>query len=155
MSSSSGELDERDLRILELLARNARMPYSEIARRLGVSDVAVMKRVRRLEQLGVIKGYTVVVEPERMGYRLVSLTGIDVEPEHLFPTLERLRAFEGVRYIAVTSGDHSIMTVIWARDSAEMAEVHERISRLPGVRRVCPAVILDVVKGFLVSMPTD
>ena len=59
-----------------------------------------------------------------------------------------------MRRIAATSGDHSIMTAIWARDGT-MAEIRGRVPRLPGVRRVCPAAILGVVKGFLVSVPTD
>ncbi|NPA96354.1 MAG: Lrp/AsnC family transcriptional regulator [Crenarchaeota archaeon] len=139
-------LDEKDLAILRLLALNGRMPFTEIGRRVGLSDVAVIKRVRRLESSGVIKRYTIEVDPAKLGYRAVSITGIDTEPQNLFQVVEKLKAMDCVKYIALTSGDHSVMTIIWARDGDDMARIHESISKLPGVKRVCPAVILEVFK---------
>jgi len=139
-------LDEKDLAILRLLALNSRLPFTEIGRRVGLSDVAVIKRVRKLEGMGIIKRYTIVVDPAKLGYRAVSITGIDIEPQNLFQVVEKLKEMECVKYIALTSGDHSVMTVIWAKDGDDMARIHESISKLPGVKRVCPAVILEVFK---------
>ncbi len=139
-------LDEKDIRILRILATNARTPYSEIAKEIGLSDVAVIKRIRKLEQMGIIKGYTIEIDPKKLGFNLVSMTGIDVEPQHLFEVVEKLRSMDNVRFVAITSGDHSIMTVIWARDSEELGKIHSEISKLPGVKRVCPAIVLEVLK---------
>ena len=143
---ASGALDERDRRILEELSRNARVSYTELAKRLGISDVAVIKRIRRLEQQGVIKRYTVEVNPRSLGYRVVSYTGIDVEPEHLLDVAEELRKKPYVKRLSITSGDHDIMAVIWARDSEDLRRIHEEISRLPGVKRICPAIVLEELK---------
>ncbi len=143
---NSPELDEKDLKILRILSRNARAPFSEIAREVELSDVAVMKRVRKLEQLGIIKKYTIVVDPRKLGYRSVSITGIDVEPEHLFSVVDKLKTMPNVKFLAITSGDHSIMTIIWARDSEEISKIHEELSKIRGVKRVCPAIVLDVIK---------
>ncbi len=142
----SVRIDERDFEILRMLVQNARISYIEIARSMGLSDVAVIKRIKRLESLGVIKGYTAVVDPKKLGYSLISMTGIDVDPEHLFRVVDKLKSLHYIKFIAITSGDHSIMTIIWARDRDELAKIHDEISNIPGVRRVCPAVILDVVK---------
>ncbi len=139
-------LDDKDMAILRILAENSRTPYTEIAKRVGLSDVAVIKRVRKLESLGVIKGYTVVIDPSKLGYRTVSITGVDVEPERLFEVVAKLKELECVKYLALTSGDHSLMAIIWARNGEDMARIHEEISRLPGVKRVCPAVVLEVFK---------
>ncbi len=140
------KLDERDRVIIRELLRNARLPYSELARRLGVSDVAVLKRIRRLEQMGVIRGYTIRVSPEALGYRVVSYTGIDVEPEKLFDVAEVLKRKDYVKNLYLTSGDHDLIAVIWARDSDELRRIHEEISRIPGVKRVCPAIRLETLK---------
>ena len=142
----SSMLDEKDRKILEMLRENARASYSEISRAMGISDVAVIKRIRKLEQLGIIKKYTIIIDPKKLGYNSISITGIDTEPEHIFSVLAFLKEREHVKYLALTSGDHSIMTVIWATDGEELARIHDEISRLPGVRRVCPAIILDVIK---------
>ncbi len=144
--AGSVTLDERDRLILEELARNARVSYTELAKKLGISDVAVIKRVRRLEQLGIIKRYTIEVNPRALGYRVVSYTGIDVEPEHLLEVAEELKKKPYVKRLSITSGDHDIMAVIWARDSEELRRIHEEISRLPGVRRICPAIVLEELK---------
>lgn len=143
---SAAELDEKDRKIIEMLVRNARVAYSEIARAVGLSDVAVIKKVRRLERLGVIKRYTVVLDPGKLGYRSVSVTGIDVEPDRLFDVLSHLREKEYVRFLAITSGDHSLLATIWASDGDELARIHDEISKLPGVKRVCPAILLEVIK---------
>ena len=144
------ELDEKDLSILRLLRENSRMSYNEIARALNMSDVAVIKRIKRLEQLEIIKRYTVAIDPSKLGFNVVSITGIDVRPERLFHILSILKKKEYVDFLALTSGDHPIMAVIWARDNDELARIHDEISRLPGVERVCPALLLEIVKegGF-------
>ncbi len=142
----SSPLDERDIAILKKLVENSRSTYVEIARSLGISDVAVLKRVRKLEQLGIIKRYTIDIDYSKLGYTMVSYTGIDVDAEHLFLVLDKLKSLPNVKFIAMTSGDHSIITKIVAKDSDELARVHNEISRFPGVKRVCPAIVLQIVK---------
>ncbi len=142
-------MDEKDRTIIERLRENARISYGEIARILRISDVAVMKRVKKLEREGVIKKYTVEVDDAKLGYGSVSLTGIDVEPEHLFNTAMQLKDKDYVAYLAITSGDHQIMTVIKAKDNEEMARIHEEISEMTGVRRVCPSIVQDVIKKII------
>lgn len=139
-------LDEKDLKIIETLLSNARASYSEMAKKLDVSDVAVIKRVKKLEQQGVIKKYTVLVDPRRLGFEAISITGVDVNPEHLFKVVQRLREKDDVKYLALTSGDHQIIATIWAKSREELAKILDEISKIQGVERVCPAVVLDVVK---------
>jgi len=139
-------IDEKDLKILEILRKNSRTPYSKIAKIVGISDVAVTKRIRKLEQLGLIRKYTVIVDPKKLGYNAVSMTGIDVEPENIFHVLSYLKEKNYVKYLALASGDHVVVATIWGRNGNELAQIHKEIAQLPGVKRVCPAIILDVVK---------
>ncbi len=139
-------IDEKDRKIIKMLEGNSRISYGDIARGIGISDVAVIKRIRKLEQLGVIKKYTIVVDPKKLGFNSVSITGIDAEPEHIFNIVEYLKEREYVKYLALTSGDHVIIAIIWARDGGELAKIHKEVSGLTGVKRVCPAMILEVLK---------
>lgn len=139
-------MDEKDIKILEILAKNARSPYGAIAKAIGISDVAVIRRVKRLEREGVIKGYAVQIDPKRLGYKSISITGIDVEPEHLFRIMEILKNKSYVRQLSITSGDHNLIVVIWGRNDGELAQIHEEISKMEGVKRVCPAIVLDTIK---------
>jgi Lrp/AsnC family transcriptional regulator for asnA, asnC and gidA len=139
-------LDEKDLKILEILSKNARATYTEIAKEVGLSDVAVLKRVKSLEQKGIIRRYTIKVDNKKLGYNAVSITGLDVEPEKLFDVINYLKDKSYVKYLALTSGDHTVMTIIWARDSEELSEIHRALSALEGVKRVCPAIVLELFK---------
>lgn len=140
-------IDEKDRKILEILIQNARTSYTEIAKQIGLSDVAVIKRIKKLEELGVIKRYTVIIDPVKLGYKLVALVGIDTEPEHIFRIISELKKIDSVRYVALTSGDHDIMAVIWARDREELGEIHNKIMSMNGVKRVCPSIILEKFHG--------
>jgi len=139
-------VDEIDLKIIEKLAVNARATYSEIASEVGLSDVAVMKRIRKLEQEGVIRKYTVIVDPAKLGFSKVSLTGINVAPDKLFDVVEELKKRDYVKQLLVTSGDHSLIALVFARSSEEMIRIHDEISRIEGVLKVYPAIVSDIVK---------
>jgi Lrp/AsnC family transcriptional regulator for asnA, asnC and gidA len=139
-------LDEKDKIIIDMLRENSRVSYSEIARKLGISEVAVMKRVKKLETNGVIKKYTVVVDYKKLGYNMVSITGLDTLPENLFSVIEELKLKDYVEFLAITSGDHSIIVKIIARDNDELTKIHREIENIEGVHHVRPAIVLNIVK---------
>jgi len=141
-------IDERDMLIIDILQENARTPYTEIAARLGVGESAIRKRVKALEEAGVIESYTIVVNPAKLGYNSVSLVGLDVEPTHFLDVAIRMTEFPEVKFVATSTGDHMIMTEIWLKDGRALGEfIAEKIGRLEGVHRVCPAVIMEKLKA--------
>ncbi len=140
-------IDSKDRRILEFLLEDGRISLKEMGKRLGISDVAVRKRIKKLERAGIIRGYTAKVSPSALGYSVVSLTGVDVEPGDLIRVARELTNRSYVKSAWITAGDHSIMLEIWARDSREMDEILEEISKMRGVNRVCPAVVTQRLKS--------
>lgn len=138
------DLDEKDIKILEILERNARTPFVEIARHINVSEAAVRKRIRRLEEEGIILGYTVEVGPKLSGS--TALVGVDTKPECYLQVLEGLKKLSCVKKLYTTTGDHMLMLEIRARNSKHLSEVISEISRMKGVTRACPAIILERVK---------
>jgi len=146
MAKRPRPLDEKDIRILEILLEDGRATFKRIAEALGMSDVAVRKRVVKLEREGAILGYTAVVDPEALGYAAVSLTGVDVEPGELLRVARELASKDYVRSAWLTTGDHALMLEIWARDEAELDAILREIKSMPGVVRVCPAVVTERLK---------
>lgn len=142
-----GTIDEVDVKIIWDLVKNARISCSEIARKVGLSDVAVSKRIRRLEESKVILKYTAIIDPVKVGYTKISYTGLNVKPENLIDVISHLREKSYVKYLAVTTGDHNLMVVIWAKDGEELINIHEEMKKIPGVINVYPAIIADVVKN--------
>lgn len=140
-------IDDVDLKIINELLKNARIKYNELARKLGLSDVAVMKRIKSLEKNGAIMGYTAIINPALIGYNMVSYTGINVKPENMIGVINELKKRDCIKYVAVTSGDHDIMVVVWARDYDELVSIHEEIKRIEGVINVYPSIITKIVKN--------
>jgi len=140
-------LDEKDKTIVNILMANGRASFKEMAKTLGMSDVAVRKRVLKLESKGIILGYTAVVDPRALGFSVLALTGVDVEPGALLRVARELATREYVKSAWITAGDHEIMLEIWAKDEEEMETIIREISEMPGVVRVCPAVITDRLKS--------
>jgi Lrp/AsnC family transcriptional regulator for asnA, asnC and gidA len=141
-------MDGKDRRIIEMLMEDARVPYTEIAKRLGVSEATVRKRIRALEEGGVIERYSVVVRPEKLGYGTQAIVGMDVEPSRFLEVAEHLTRLEEIRSVATSTGDHMIMTEIWTRDGRELATlISGRIGKIEGIKRICPAIILEKLKS--------
>ncbi|MGC8982137.1 MAG: Lrp/AsnC family transcriptional regulator [Desulfurococcaceae archaeon] len=146
MARKSKLVDEVDLKIINELIKNARATYRELSKVVGLTDVAVMKRVRKLERAGVIKRYTAIVDPQSLGYSKVSFTGLNVSPEKLFDVVKVLKEKEYVKYLALTSGDHDLLAVVWARSDEELEAIHDEIKRIDGVRDVYPLILTGKVK---------
>ncbi len=138
-------MDPRDLKIVMELMRNGRIKKTELAKMLKVTETAVRKRIEKLEKNKVILGYRAVVDFKKLGI-FSSLTGIDVEPEHIWKVVERLKEMENVNSVYLTSGDHILMVEVVTESLDTMRRLHEEISGIQGVKRVCPAVIMEVLK---------
>ncbi len=138
-------MDEKDLRIIEMLVGNARIPKTEIARKLGVTEAAIRKRISNLERKSEILGYRAVINYKKVGLN-ASLTGVDVEPDRLWKVVDELKKLESVKTLWLTTGDHTIMAEIIARSMQELSEIHNKIASMDGVKRVCPSVVTDIVK---------
>ncbi len=135
-----------DLDIICILKENARTPYVEIAKKLGVSETAVRKRVKNLERKGVIKKYTVEVDLKKIGYEVNALIGIDTKPEYYISTLEKLREVKEIVKLYSSSGDHMILAECWLKNSQELTKFVKNLEGFEGIVKVCPAIILEKIK---------
>ncbi|RLG51847.1 MAG: transcriptional regulator [Thermoproteota archaeon] len=140
-------MDSKDLMILSILEENARTPYVEIARRIGISESSVRKRIKKLEKAGVIKKYTAVIDPSKLGYNTVAIVGVDVIPEKYLAVVEALAKFPEVKRVFTSTGDHMIMIEVWARDAKHLNElIHMKYGKIDGVVKLCPAILLERIK---------
>lgn len=137
-------MDSKDLRILELLSENARISKLRIAEELGVTEAAVRKRIRRLEEEGVILGYRTIINYRKLGMAY-SITGVEVEPDAILDVIRALRSMGSVRSIFLTSGDHDLVVEVVAKNMGELEKIHEKMKNIKGVRKVYPAIVNEVV----------
>ncbi len=131
----AGFLDDTDRALLGLLARNARAPASELARRLNLARTTVQARIEKLERTGVIKGYTVRAETSP-GAMIRAYVLVQVEPRHAASVGARLARMREVESLHTTSGRFDLAAQIGAPDTSRLDEALDRIAMVEGVRGI-------------------
>lgn len=147
-------IDDKDRAILALLAKNARATITSIASTIKISDVATKKRLMKLENSGVVLGYRLIVNPRELGYEAVALIGVNAEPGKVVEIADTLSSRQDTTFVAITSGDHEVMVEIWARDAKELLAKIKEIEKLGGVKEICPAILVNVIKQHT-SVPEE
>lgn len=135
-----------DLEILEALKENSRASFMEMARRFGVTETAIRKRVRKLEDNGIILKYTIDVDTRKAGLGINAVIGLDTKPEAYMSTIDRLKSMKDVRDLRTSTGDHMILVDVWLESPEELSKFVKKIERIPGVTKTCPAIITDRLK---------
>ncbi|MCX8184379.1 MAG: Lrp/AsnC family transcriptional regulator [Sulfolobales archaeon] len=147
-------LDEKDKAILALLARNARVTITSMSNLIKISDVATKKRLMKLESRGVILGYRPIVNPRELGYEAVALIGLNTEPGKVVEVAEILSGRPDTTFVAIASGDHEVVAELWAKNTRELQQKIKDIEKLGGVKEICPAILVNVVKQHT-SIPEE
>ncbi len=133
-------------RLLELLQKNARLSFTEIAKKLGVTEGAVRKRVKALEKEGVIKGYHADVEPTAMARKVDTVTGVDTTPEGFLSIIDLLKKDKHVVHLWSSTGGHMIMFRTFFKDSRELYSFVKKLEKDKRVLKVCPAILVEKLK---------
>jgi Lrp/AsnC family transcriptional regulator for asnA, asnC and gidA len=142
------EVDDLDLKILKLLQEDGRASFTAIAEKLRLSESTIRKRVQVLQKRDIIKQFTIEIDPYKIGIRTVAIVGVDVDPTKLLEAAQTLCEIEEIRSVATSTGDHMIMTEIWTKDGRELTKlISEKIGKIDGVKRICPAIILEKLKS--------
>ena len=136
-------IDDTDRAILRELQRNARTPFSEIARRIDMSSATVHDRVKRLEEEGVIRGYHADVEPTMVGLSVEAVIGLRIEQGRAADTLDRLEELEEVQEVLLTTGEWDAVVQLVTEDTDGLrALMFDRVPSIDGIVRSQTMVVL-------------
>ena len=140
-------IDNLDREIFECLREDARIPASEIARRLGhITARAVRNRLDRLVEEGFIS-ITAGAVPERLGFPISADIYIDVEPGKIEHVAQRLAELEEVYYVAMTTGDTDISASTIAVSMSALQEfISTKLHAIPGVTKTKTYVLTRILK---------
>ncbi|MEV6572739.1 Lrp/AsnC family transcriptional regulator [Streptomyces sp. NPDC051577] len=125
--------DATDWRILAALQENGRAGFAELARAVSMSASAVTERVRRLEEAGVITGYTAVVDPEKVGKPVLALVRLRYPHGNYKPFNDLLEATPDILEAHHVTGDDCFVLKVAARSMRHLEEITGRISGLGSV----------------------
>ncbi|MEK3700919.1 Lrp/AsnC family transcriptional regulator [Paenibacillus sp. FSL R10-2199] len=141
-------MDSLDYKIISAIMNNGRITWSELAGLLGLSSPATADRVRRLEEQGVITGYTALIDAESAGYGLAALIAVSLErPEHRQGFIELVMKLPEVQECHHTAGDDDYVLKLRCRGTRDLDRIiSEEIKGLPGIVRTRTTIILGTVK---------
>ncbi|MDP4269044.1 MAG: Lrp/AsnC ligand binding domain-containing protein [Bacteroidota bacterium] len=126
------QLDSLDIKILKLIAGNARIPFLEVARECNVSGAAIHQRVQKLTSLNIIKGSEYIIDATKIGYDTCSYMGLFLkDPVHFNDVVEALQTIPEVVECHYTTGEYDLFIKIYAKNNNDLLNlIHDKLQPL-------------------------
>ncbi len=138
------KLDEIDHQILDLLIENTRTPFTDIAKKLLISAGTVHVRVKKMEDAGIIKGSSLTLDYEKLGYSFIAYVGIFLQnTSQTSFVLERIYEIPFVTVAHITTGKFNIFCKIRAKDTAHAKDIIFKLDDIDGVYRTETMISLE------------
>lgn len=145
--------DQIALQMLSLLIEDSRQKSTAIATQLGISEATVRQRMAKLVKTGVIRRFTIEVDPRRLGYNIVAQVGADIaDPTAMLEIISYINELRAEGFGAkirmprlfLSQGDHDIMMEIWASDLKTFRTfLKEKLEDCEHFARICPAIVVQ------------
>ena len=139
-------MDETDVKILKTLVSDARLSLREVSRKSGVSTHTVLTRMKKMEGEGVLRGYTAVVNHEKLGYQLTVLTEITVSKGRLLEVENEIARIPNVCCVYDVTGLTDAFVIAKFKSREELSAFAKRLLALPFVERTNTHVVLTTIK---------
>ncbi len=153
-STKPKRIDEIDFKIIKILQEDSRLSFNKIASTLGISVGTAYNRVKNLEDQGILKGYTVIVDPYRLGFTLTAIILIQAEGAHLVEVEEKIAKIENVISVYDITGDFDVAVIARFKDRNGLNAFVKNLISIPYIKRTVTNVVLNVVKeDFRACMP--
>jgi DNA-binding Lrp family transcriptional regulator len=137
-------MDKTDSVIIKRMTEDARVSFRKIAKELGVSPDTVISRYKALQEKGVIRGSTVVINPKKIGYKGMAAFMIDTSPTNIIGTeaaqpvvssiLETVIKMPDIILATKTVGDHDMLAIAVIRDVEHLIATGREIAEIPGIK---------------------
>ena len=138
------KMDKTDLFIIKRMTEDARISFRKIANELGISPDTVINRYRTLQEKGMIRGSTVVLDPKKIGYKGMAAFMIDTSPTQIIAAepplpktssiLEKLIKMPNIILASKTVGDHDLLAIAAIKDVEHLIGTGNDVAKIPGVK---------------------
>ncbi|MFZ1080691.1 MAG: Lrp/AsnC family transcriptional regulator [Candidatus Kryptoniota bacterium] len=147
MALNDKKLDPIDHRLLEILQKNARTRLNDMAQQLGLTIPTISERIQKLEDRGVIKGYTAILDAKRLGKDITAFITVSIDSsKHYQMFMERARETEEILECHSVTGEGSHLIKVRAENTNTLEKLLSRIQSWPGVLSTKTSVVLSTIK---------
>ncbi|HKH88287.1 MAG TPA: Lrp/AsnC family transcriptional regulator [Acidimicrobiales bacterium] len=141
-------LDAVDRRILDLLSADGRTSVREVAERARIGRATAYNRIQRLQDTGVIRGFTVVLDPRKAGAGLAAYVYIKIDQQAWRTVGQLVAKLPGVEHVSLVSGEWDLLVLVRVHDPSDLRDVIlERLHAIEGVTATQTTFVLDEVEG--------
>ena len=146
-------IDDIDKKIIKVLEDDARTSLRKISELVDVSLGTVSNRVKRMEKNGVIKGYSVILNPDNIGWELNVVIGLRIQKGRLIEIQERIAKDSRVNGVYDVTGDFDSMVIARAKNRKDLDDLSKNVLSIDGVERSITHLVLNTVKEKTASLP--
>ncbi|MDR2719788.1 MAG: Lrp/AsnC family transcriptional regulator [Nitrososphaerota archaeon] len=140
------DLNETDVKILKNLLEDARLSSRQIAKNVGVSVGTVLSRIKKMEDEGLIKGYTVTLDHEKLGYQFIVVTEITVSKGRLLEMELEIAKISGVCGVYDVTGLTDAVIIAKFKNRDDLGAFTKRLLALPYIERTNTHVVLSTIR---------
>jgi len=139
------EIDNTDYKILEILRDDAKKPYTEVAKKVHVSQGTIHVRMSKMEEAGIIDKTTLKINYAKLGFDITAFIGIYLEKSALYEqVLAKLKEIPEITSIHYTTGNYSMFVKIYCRDTNHLKEVlHDKMKPVEGIEQTEQMISLE------------
>lgn len=139
-------LDRLDKEILKILQEDGRISYSKIAQMLNMSESTIHMRIKRLRELGILRGFYADVDMEKIGLKVLAFVQLKADPKKYEQVLNVLKEMKEVAEIYDVTGEYYALVKVVVPSNEDLAKVLDDIGKLDGVTDTYTMMVLRVIK---------
>jgi Lrp/AsnC family transcriptional regulator, regulator for asnA, asnC and gidA len=140
------DIDKVDLQILSILQEDCHLSYRKLADKMRISGVMVASRIQKLESKGLLKGYTAILDPVKLGYDLTAVIFVQTEGGYLADLENELSQMSNVLALYEITGDFDVVAVVKLKDRDSLNSLLKNLLVTPHIKKTMTNIALNVVK---------
>jgi Lrp/AsnC family transcriptional regulator, regulator for asnA, asnC and gidA len=144
--NEKSEIDKVDIQILNILQEDCHLSFRKLADKMHITSIMAAARIKNLEDKGILKGYTAIVDPIKLGYDLTAVIFVQTEGGYLKDLENELAQMANVIAIYEITGDFDVVAVVKLKDRDSLNSLLKNLLVTPHIKKTMTDITLNVVK---------
>ncbi|MDR1993877.1 MAG: Lrp/AsnC family transcriptional regulator [Nitrososphaerota archaeon] len=139
-------LDDLDKHLLKLLQTNSRATFSELSYKLNTAEATIRFRVKRLVDRGIISKFTIIIDPNKTGQKVIGAILLKIEPTNLEKACKTIATYPETMYLFQSTGEYDIVSVIVTQDLEHLNRIVKQTKTIKGIKDIRVSITTQFLK---------
>ncbi|MHA1730235.1 MAG: Lrp/AsnC family transcriptional regulator [Promethearchaeota archaeon] len=129
------KIDDKDRMILNILQNNDKISFSKMKRTLKMAASTIHFRVKKLEKSGIIKSFSAIIDPTKVGFNTIAWLGLSAEPTKIKDVAKKIAVYKEAQLVAISTGDHDLVVQLISENEKSLWRfINEKIKTIDGIK---------------------